>query len=183
MLYFLLKVKKNYVDLGFIGRAMEKYSEALELNQDLIFEVKSLQYKAGVKMANIARKADSFDEIQLAIYSLEYARELAGGIGSRNENLLIDLKQKLDSYDEYKSQKLIEKRMENGRLELMRARSKNLEIGQSLPEVEELLGKPHEKILGSNGTNPEQQLWIYFTNQKSLQLSFYNFLLIKIEKL
>ena len=65
----------------------------------------------------------------------------------------------------------------------MRARSKNLEIGQSLPEVEELLGKPHEKILGSNGTNPEQQLWIYFTNQKSLQLSFYNFLLIKIEKL
>ena len=73
--------------------------------------------------------------------------------------------------------------MENGRLELMRARSKNLEIGQSLPEVEELLGKPHEKILGSNGTNPEQQLWIYFTNQKSLQLSFYNFLLIKIEKL
>ena len=96
---------------------------------------------------------------------------------------LIDLKQKLDSYEEYKSQKLIEKRMENGRLELMRARSKNLEIGQSLPEVEELLGKPHEKILGSNGTNPEQQLWIYFTNQKSLQLSFYNFLLIKIEKL
>ena len=117
-------------------------------------------------MANIANKADDFDEIQLAISALEYARELAGGIGSRNENLLIDLKQKLDSYEEYKSQKLIEKRMENGRLELMRARSKNLEIGQSLPEVEELLGKPHEKILGSNGTNPE-----------------HNFLLIKIEKL
>ena len=181
--WVILGQGKELQALGFIGRAMEKYSEALELNQDLIFEVKSLQYKAGVKMANIAKKADSFDEIQLAIYSLEYARELAGGIGSRNENLLIDLKQKLDSYEEYKSQKLIEKRMENGRLELMRARSKNLEIGQSLPEVEELLGKPHEKILGSNGTNPEQQLWIYFTNQKSLQLSFYNFLLIKIEKL
>ena len=73
--------------------------------------------------------------------------------------------------------------MENGRLQLMRARSKKLEVGQSLPEVEELLGEPHEKILGSNGTDPENQLWIYFTNQESLQLSFYNFLLYKIEKL
>ena len=86
---------------------MDKYSEALELNQDLIFEVKSLQYKAGVKMANIASKADDFGEIQLAISALEYARELAGGIGTRNENLLIDLKQKLESYDEYKSRDLI----------------------------------------------------------------------------
>ena len=127
--------------------------------------------------------ADSFDEIQLAIYSLEYARELAGGIGSRNENLLIDLKQKLKSYEEFKSQKLIEKRMENGRLELLRARSKNLEIGQSLPEVEALLGAPHERINGLDGMEFDTQLWIYFTNQQSLQLSFHNFKLIKIEKI
>ena len=44
------------------------------------------------KMANIAKKADEFEEIQLAISSLEFARELAGGIGTRNENLIIDLK-------------------------------------------------------------------------------------------
>ena len=181
--WVILGQGKELQNLGFIGRAMDKYSEALELNKDLIFEVKSLQYKAGVKMANIASKADDFGEIQLAISALEYARELAGGIGTRNENLLIDLKQKLESYDEYKSRDLIEKRMENGRLQLMRARSKKLEVGQSLPEVEELLGEPHEKILGSNGTDPENQLWIYFTNQESLQLSFYNFLLYKIEKL
>ncbi len=181
--WVILGQGKELQNLGFIGRAMDKYSEALELNQDLIFEVKSLQYKAGIKMANIARKADHFEEIQLAISALEYARELAGGIGTRNENLLIDLKKKLETYDEYKSQGLIEKRMENGRLQLMLARSKKLEVGQSLPEVEELLGQPHEKILGSNGTDPENQLWIYFTNQESLQLSFFNFQLYKIEKL
>jgi hypothetical protein len=45
------------------------------------------------------------------------------------------------------------------------------------------LGKPHEKILGNGGTNIEEQLWIYFTNKKSLQLSFVNFILFKIEEI
>ena len=45
----ILDQGKELQSLGFIGRSMEKYSEALELNPDLIFEVKSLQYKAGVK--------------------------------------------------------------------------------------------------------------------------------------
>ncbi len=181
--WVILGQGKELQELGFIGRAMEKYSEALELNPDLIFEVKSLQYKAGIKMANIAKKADEFEEIQLAISSLEFARELAGGIGTRNENLIIDLKEKLKSLDEYKSKGLIEKKMELGRLKLSLARSKRLEVGQSLPEVEELLGQPHEKILGDQGNDPKQQLWIYFLDQQSLQLSFYDFQLFKIEKL
>ena len=162
---------------------MDKYSEALELNQDLIFEVKSLQYKAGVKMANIAKKADEFEEIQLAISALEDARELAGGIGAKNEKLLIDLKEKLEAYDEFKARDIIERKMERGRSQQMLARSKKLEIGQSLPEVEALLGEPHERINGLDGSEIDTQLWIYFTNQESLQLSFHNFRLFKIEKI
>ena len=35
-------------------------------------------------MVNLAnKKSDEFDEIQLAIYALEYARELSGGIGKK----------------------------------------------------------------------------------------------------
>ena len=133
--------------------------------------------------AKLATKADEFEEIQLAIYSLEFARELSGGIGAKNEQLLIDLKEKLSSYEDFKSRELIDKRMEFGRLELDIARSKKLSIGQTLPEVEALLGMPHEKILGNNGTNQEEQLWIYFMDKRSLQLSFQNFLLFKIEEL
>ena len=179
----VLSQGKELQNVGFIGRAMGKYSEALELNQDLIFEVKSLQYKAGVKMANIARKADEFEEVQLAISALEDARELAGGIGAKNEKLLNDLKERLEAYDEFKSRDIIEKKMEKGRNQQMLARSKKLEIGQSLPEVEALLGKPHERINSLDGTEADTQLWIYFTNQESLQLSFYNFRLFKIEKI
>ncbi len=174
---------KQYQELGFIGTAMQKYSEALELNNDLIFEVKSLQYRAGIQMAKLAKNADEFSEIQLAIHSLELAKELTGGIGARNEKLLIDLKEKLKLFDDYNSKVLIEKRMNLGRLELIKARSEKLKIGQSLPQVEELLGQPHEKILGDKGTDPEKQLWIYFMDKHSLQLSFYNFHLFKIEKL
>ena len=73
--------------------------------------------------------------------------------------------------------------MERGRSQQMLARSKKLEIGQSLPEVEALLGEPHERINGSGGSEIDTQLWIYFTNQESLQLSFHNFRLFKIEKI
>ena len=134
-------------------------------------------------MAKLATKADEFEEVQLAIHSLEFARELSGGIGKKNEQLLLDLKEKLRSYDDYRSRALIDRRMNLGRSELDIARSKKLSIGQTLPEVEELLGAPHEKILGNNGTDQEEQLWIYFVNQRSLQLSFQNFLLFKIEEL
>ena len=86
----------------------------------------------------------------------------------------------LDGYRESpwgKTQREQKEGLEFGRLELDIARSKKLSIGQTLPEVEALLGMPHEKILGNNGTNQEEQLWIYFMDKRSLQLSFQNFLL------
>ena len=174
---------KNYQKFGFIGKAMGKYAEALSMNSDLIYEVKALQHKAGIQMAKIAKEADEFEEIQLAIHSLEFARELAGGIGERNERLLTDLKEKLKSYDDYKSRLLIDRRMDIGRLEQTRARSDRLKIGQTLPQVEDLLGEPHETIIGIDGINSGEQLWIYFIKNKSLHLSFQNFQLFKIEEI
>ena len=170
-----------YQEAGFIGKAMRTYSEALKLNMDLIYEVKSLQYKAGIQMANLAKEADEFEEIQLAIYSLEYARELSGGIGSRNEKLLVDLKNKLESYDQYKTRLLMNKKMEVGRSKQKLARSEKLKIGQTLPQVEALLGEPHEKIIGSKDL--DEQLWIYFMVNQTLQLTFDDYQLFKIEKL
>ena len=87
------------------------------------------------------------------------------------------------SYDQYKSRVIIDNRMEIARLEQTRARSDKLKIGQTLPQVEALLGKPHDQILTSDGSNSGEQLWIYFIKQKSLQLSFQNFQLFKIEEL
>ena len=173
----------KYQDAGFIGKAMGKYSEALKMNTDLIHEVKALQYRAGIQMAKLANQADEFEEIQLAIYSLEFARELTGGIGGKNEALLRDLKDRLKAYDSYNSRSKINKIMDFGRYELSLARSKKLEVGQTLPEVEILLGKPHDKVIGDYGKNVDNQLWIYFLEEKTLCLSFHKFKLFKIEEI
>ncbi len=174
---------KEYQTAGFIGKAMGKYAEALEMNPDLIHEVKALQYRAGIQMAKLATEADEFEEIQLAIHSLEYARELSGGIGKRNEQLLVDLREKLQSLSDYKTRILMDRKMYLARAEQARARTEKLKIGQTIPQVQELLGEPHEKILGNDGANPEEQLWIYFVNQKSLHLSFHHYELFKIEEI
>ena len=181
--YTILGDGKEYQAGGFIGKAMGKYSEALELNADLIYEVNALQYQAGIQMANLAAKADEFEEIQLAIYSLEYARSLAGGIGNKNEQLLTDLKKRLKALDDYKIRTVIDYKMNLARVEQALARTDRLEIGQTIPQVQELLGDPHEKVLGDNGENPEEQLWIYFVNDGTFQLSFQNYQLFKIEEI
>ena len=109
--YTILGAGKDYQSAGFIGRAMGKYAEALQMNPELVYMVKALQYNAGIQMVNLAGKADEFDEINLAIESLEYAKELSGGIGAKNETLLEELKKKLDNYDEYQIRKNIDKKM------------------------------------------------------------------------
>ena len=80
------------------------------MNPYLIYEVNSLQYRAGIQMAKLATEADEFEEIQLAIHSLEFARELSGGIGKRNEQLLLDLNQKLKTLSDYNTRILIEQK-------------------------------------------------------------------------
>ena len=181
--WVLLGEGKKYQEFGFIGKAMGKYAEGLELNRDLIFEVNALQYRAGIQMAKLAKEADEYEEIQLAIYSLEFARELSGGIGNKNEDLLIKLKEKMRLLDNYKSRLIINKKMDSARKILSKARMEKLVVGQTIPQIQELLGDPHEKIIGDSGTNLEKQLWIYFMNEKSLHLTFSKFILYKIEQI
>lgn len=180
--YTILGSGKDYQSAGFIGRAMGKYAEALQMNPELVYMVKALQYNAGIQMVNLAGKADEFDEINLAIESLEYAKELSGGIGEKNETLLEELKKKLDNYDEYQIRKNIDKKMKIARNQRLISKSESISVGMKLPKVQELLGDPHEKV-EKNFKNVNAQLWIYYVNNKSLHLSFQNYILYKIEKI
>ena len=180
--YTILGRGKEYQSTGFIGKAMGKYTEALQMNPELVYMVKALQYNAGIQMVEIAGKADEFDEILLAIEALTYAKELSGGIGAKNETLLEDLKKKLDDYDQYQIRNNIDKRMNTVRKEKIISKSESISIGMKLPKVHELLGEPHEKV-EKNNNNINDQLWIYFVNDKSLHLSFQNYILYKIEEI
>ncbi len=180
--YTILGKGKEFQNAGFIGKAMGKYTESLQMNPELLYMVKALQFNAGIQMVELAGQADEFDEIYLAIESLNYAKELSGGIGEKNERLLKDLKKKLDAYDEYQVRTKIDQRMNRVRKEKIILKSESLNIGMKLPKVQDLLGDPHEKLEKNNGII-NNQLWIYFIKDKSLHLSFQNYILYKIEKI
>tara|TARA_B100000579_G_scaffold326900_1_gene276810 strand:+ start:23 stop:1462 length:1440 start_codon:yes stop_codon:yes gene_type:complete len=165
-----------------LGKAMEKYSKALELNSNLDSKVFALQYQAGIQLAELADKVDEPDEIILAIQSLKEAKELSSEIGARNEKLLKDLDNKLGRFGDYKSDIIIDHKMSQARYLQAIARSPRLTIGMTLPLVEELLGSPHDMVV-SNKTMEKHQLWIYNLKDKQLQLSFKDFILFKIEEI
>ena len=180
--YVILEEGKKLQSILILGKAMEKYSEALKLNTDLESNVKALQYQAGIQLVELANKVDAFDEVNLAVQSLEEAKILSSSIGSTNEQLLKNLKEKLNSYSNYKTNMIIDYEMSKARYLQAIARSPRLTIGMTLPLIEELLGEPHE-IITSKTTNQKEQLWVYFLKDKKLELSFKDFILFKIEEI
>ena len=179
--YVILEQGQKLQSILILGKAMTKYSEALKLNSELESNIRALQYQAGIQLVELADKVKDFDEIVLAIQSLEEASKLTSSIGQKNAQLLKDLKLKLNKYSEYKSKMIIDYEMSKARYVQAIARAPRLTIGMTLPLIEELLGKPHDKIV-SNDLNQKEQLWIYFLKDKSLELSFKDFILFKVEE-
>ena len=179
--YVILEQGQKLQSILILGKAMTKYSEALKLNSELESNIRALQYQAGIQLVELADKVKDFDEIVLAVQSLEEAAKLTSSIGQRNEQLLKDLKLKLNKYSEYKSKMIINHEMSKARYVQAIARAPRLTIGMTLPLIEELLGKPHEKVV-SDDLNQKEQLWVYFLKDKNLELSFKDFILFKVEE-
>ena len=180
--YVILAQGEKLQSILILGKAMEKYSKALELNSKLGSRVFALQYQAGIQLVELADMVHEPDEIILAIQSLKEAKKLSSDIGSRNEKLLKDLLNKLRRFSDYKSGIIIDHKMSQARYLQAIARSPRLTIGMTLPLIEELLGTPHERVI-SDKIMEEQQLWIYNLEDKQLLLSFKDFILFKIEEI
>ena len=180
--YVILAQGEKLQSILILGKAMEKYSKALELNSELRSRVIALQYQAGIQLVELADKVDEPDEIILAIQSLKEAKELSSTLGSRNEKLLEDLEIKLQRFNDYKSDVIINHKMSQARYLQLVARSPRLTIGMTLPLIEELLGSPHDRVI-SDKTMGKKQLWIYNLKDKQLHLSFKDFILFKIEEI
>ena len=179
--YVILGEGKKLQSILIIGKAMEKYSKALELNNELESKIKALHYQAGIQLVELANEVDEFDEIMLAVKSLEQAKTFSKSLGDRNEKLLKDLKVKLEKLDNYKINANIDREMSKARYLQAISRSPRLTIGMSLPLIKDLLGSPHEKIV-NDIVDQSEQMWIYHLNNKQLHLSFKDFILFKIDE-
>ena len=179
--YVILGEGKKLQSIMIIGKAMEKYSQALELNNELESQIKAMHYQAGIQLVELADEVDEFDEIILAVKSLEQAKTFSKSLGDRNEKLLEDLKVKLEKLDNFKINVNIDREMSKARYLQAIARAPRLTIGMSLPLIADLLGSPHEKIV-NDVVGQSEQMWIYHLNNKKLHLSFKDFILFKIDE-
>jgi hypothetical protein len=134
-------------------------------------------------LENQANQAEDIAAIQLLIKSLEDAQNITGNLGENNENTLKALKEKVIRLEEISIQKDIDRRMDDEREKREERLRLTIQIGMTIPQVQEILGEPTEIIHKTNKKREDMQLWLYESGEDTvLQLSFLEFILFKIER-
>ncbi len=179
----LLKEGQTALDNDFVLKALELLDKAETEDPEVRIEADLLRYQAATRLVAQANRVTDFDALELAIQSLEKARELTGGLGTKNERVLKALKEKLTAYETLETQRRIERRMERERKAMEIVKRKKLTVGMTVPEVQDILGEPGEIVRKTTPKGEDSQLWIYrLKNGRTLQLSFREFILFKIEE-
>ena len=185
--YFRAKIYlaegKKAMQSGFFMNALDFFEKALLQVQDLNIEVELLRYEIATMLVNQANQAEDIAAIQLVIKSLEDAQNITGNLGEDNENTLKALKEKVIRLEEISIQKDIDRRMADEREKREVRLRPTLQIGMTIPQVQEILGEPMEIIHKTNKKGEDMQLWLYGSDVDTvLQLSFLEFILFKIER-
>lgn len=174
---------ERLLETGFYFKAINYFDQAVKQDPELEAEVNLLRYQTAIKLVEEANSVDDRSAIQLAIHSLETARELTGGLGQQSEDVLKELKKRITQLDEQRAQQKINARMDDlRRLRAERSRAQ-LAIGMTIPQVQDILGQPREVVHKPARHGKDAQLWIYpLDNGDNLECSFLDFRLFKVEQ-
>ena len=173
---------------GEIALTYRFYDKALQLFNDAskkypIFnrQINAYRFQIAAMMVNDIKDINDSGEIKLAIVSLEEAKKLSG-LGPVNEKIYQELKKRLTIIENLSIRYGIDKRMEEERYRRIRLNSATIKIGMTIPEVMDIIGKPIEIIHEQDLYGKDAQLWLYnLSNDKNLELSFFDYKLFKIE--
>lgn len=178
-----LNEAEKALQFGFYSQCLQLLEQAQKRDPDLEFAVNTLRYQVATHFVEIANQITDHSELRAAIQLLKDARELAGGLGEKNESILNELMSKFEMDQQREMADNIELKME-----LVRQRSekqnigKRPEIGMTIPEIQEILGEPKRIIDKTDENGQSIQLWIYHNNDgKDTFLSFKQYRLFKIE--
>tara|TARA_B100001179_G_scaffold37_1_gene20 strand:- start:561 stop:2408 length:1848 start_codon:yes stop_codon:yes gene_type:complete len=185
--YFRAKIYltegKKAMQSGFFMNALDLFEKSLLQDQEMNIEVELLRYEIATMLVNQANQAEDIAAIQLVIKSLEDAKNITGNLGEDNENTLKALKEKVIRLEEISIQKDIDRRMADEREKREVRLRPTIQIGMTIPQVQEILGEPMEIIHKTNKKGEDMQLWLYGSDVDTvLQLSFLEFILFKIER-
>ncbi len=170
------------LNAGFYKKAMNLFMNALRKDTDLALEVGILQHQIAVKLVEQANQITDPEDIRLAIESLEMAEQLSLSFRKSDREILNQLKEKLKISEQIKVQSGVFNKMDETRKEIEEQRKPKAKIGMTIPEIQEILGNPSEKIHKPDVEGEDHQLWIYpMKDGKELQITFLNFIVIRVE--
>ncbi|MFH1853322.1 MAG: hypothetical protein ABIA75_13370 [Candidatus Neomarinimicrobiota bacterium] len=167
---------------GFYSKALEQFDRAQALYPALRVELGQLRYQVAAALIKQANQVQDLESIQLAVQSLETAKELTGGLNKESSAVLEELRTRLARYDAGQIQRIIDREMAQTRENLQREIIW-IKPGMTIPEVQDILGEPSEWIQQVKADGSDYQLWIYrIDRDRSLNLSFADYILFKIER-
>jgi len=127
----------------------------------------------------MADQMKELNSLKFVVYALEETKRLTGGLSKTNMRILDELKQKLAAKDNYEMRQKIDQILNEKKKQ--KESEKFIEVGMTLSEVEEIMGKPSEII--SEGKDLQNQLWIYrYVDGNKVYLTFTKFKLFRIEE-
>lgn len=180
----LLQDGEMALHYGFYSKALTLINEALQKESSLEFEVQTLRYQVAMHLVEMANKISDHNELRSAIQMLVEASDLSGGLGDRNEKILIGLIEKFNADQEHEKSGRIDRRMSTVRSrEIEKKTTPPLTVGMTIPDIQSLLGFPQDIIEKEDSDGTSIQLWIYpLKGGENMYLSFKDFILFKIEK-
>ena len=165
----------------FYDRALQLFNNASIKYPLFNRQINAYRFQIASMMVNDIQNINDPSEIKLAIISLEEAKKLSG-LGPVNEKIFQELKKRLNIIENLSIRYGIDKRMEEERYRRIRLNSGTIKIGMTIPEVMDIIGEPLEIIYEQTRYGKNAQLWLYdLSNDRKLELSFFDYKLFKIE--
>ena len=165
----------------FYDKALQLFNNASIKYPLFNRQINAYRFQIAAMMVNDIKDIHDPDQIKLAIVSMEHAKKLSG-LGPVNEKIYQELKKRLSIIENLSILYGIDKRMEEERYRRIRLNSATVKIGMTIPEVMDIIGDPVEIIHEQTLHGGDAQLWLYhLSNDRNLELSFYDYKLFKIE--
>ena len=180
----LLQEGEKALRYGFYSKSLTLIDEALQKDSGLEFEVSTLRYQVATHLVAMANEVTDHSELRAAIQMLVDASNLTGGLGEENEKILNELLSKFSHDQDREISGRIDRRMETIRQRAVQKKTvPPLTVGMTVPDIQSLLGYPHEIIEKKDSDGSIIEMWIYPLEEGGdMYLSFKDFKLFKIEK-
>ncbi len=176
----LIQEGKKAMDFGFFGKALGLFKKALEKDPGFAFEVGTYRFQIASNLLAMADSARDLRDVRFAVYALEEAKELTGGLNRENSKILVELKEKLAKREEILLNQKIAQRMKIER-EKVEEKPAPIKVGMTIPQVQNIMGEPSEIV--AKGPDQTLQLWIYrYVDGTEVSLSFSDYILFRIDR-